>query len=61
MTVPVLDDEKHFWVGDDEVEKLLRRGGTWLPTHPAKELIARRYLKHRKNLTVQAVEQLTAL
>jgi 3' terminal RNA ribose 2'-O-methyltransferase Hen1 len=59
VMVPVLDDEKHYWVGDDEVEKLLRRGGTWLPTHPAKELIARRYLKHRKNLTVQAVEQLT--
>jgi len=59
VLVPVLDDEKHYWVGDDEVEKLLRRGGTWLPSHPSKELIARRYLKHRKNLTVQAVEQLT--
>jgi 3' terminal RNA ribose 2'-O-methyltransferase Hen1 len=59
VMVPVLDDEKHYWVGDDEVEKLLRRGGTWLPTHPAKELIAHRYLKHCKNLTVQAVELLT--
>jgi len=59
VLVPVLDDEKHYWVGDDEVEKLLRRGGTWLPSHPSKELIAHRYLKHRKNLTVQAVEQLT--
>jgi len=59
VLVPVLDDEKHYWAGDDEVEKLLRRGGTWLPSHPSKELIAHRYLKHRKNLTVQAVEQLT--
>ncbi len=47
MLIPVLDDEKHYWVGDDEVEKLLRRGGDWLPDHPAKEQIARRYLKHR--------------
>ena len=23
----VLDDQKHYWIGDDEVEKLLRHGG----------------------------------
>jgi 3' terminal RNA ribose 2'-O-methyltransferase Hen1 len=58
VLVPVLDDEKHYWVGDDEVEKLLRRGGDWLPVHPAKEQIARRYLKHRKSLAEQAIERL---
>src|SRR5690242_11622303 len=26
VLIPVLDDEKHYWVGDDEVEKLLRHG-----------------------------------
>ena len=31
VLIPVLDDEKHYWVGDDEVDKLLRRGGEWLP------------------------------
>jgi 3' terminal RNA ribose 2'-O-methyltransferase Hen1 len=60
VLIPVLDDEKHYWVGDDEVEKLLRRGGDWLPLHPAKEIIARRYLKHRRDLARQATEQLTA-
>ena len=25
VLIPVLDAEKHYWVGDDEVEKLLRR------------------------------------
>jgi 3' terminal RNA ribose 2'-O-methyltransferase Hen1 len=60
VLTPVLDDEKHYWVGDDEVEKLLRRGGDWLPAHPAKQQIARRYLKHRKSLTQQAIERLTA-
>jgi 3' terminal RNA ribose 2'-O-methyltransferase Hen1 len=59
VLVPVLDDEKHYWVGDDEVEKLLRRGGDWLPAHPAKEQIARRYLKHRKSLAEQAIERLS--
>jgi SAM-dependent methyltransferase len=56
----VLDDEKHYWVGEDEVEKLLRRGGDWLPVHPAKEIITRRYLKHRRDLARQTTEQLTA-
>ncbi len=60
VLIPVLDDEKHYWVGGDEVERLLRRGGDWLPVHPAKELIARRYLKHRRDLARQATEQLTA-
>src|SRR4028118_1486093 len=25
VLIPVLDDEKHYWVGEDEVDKLLRR------------------------------------
>ncbi len=58
VLIPVLDDEKHYWVGDDEVDKLLRRGGDWLPVHPAKEQIARRYLKHRKSLALAAIERL---
>lgn len=59
VLVPVLDDEKHYWVGDDEVEKLLRRGGDWLPAHPLKEEIARRYLKHRRSLAREAIDRLT--
>src|SRR5262249_39393047 len=47
VLIPVLDDEKHYWVGDDEVEKLLAKGGAWLAAHPEKEVIARRYLKGR--------------
>lgn len=46
VLLPVLDDDKHYWVGDDEVDKLLRRGGDWLARHPERELIARRYLRH---------------
>ncbi len=34
VLLPVLDDEKHYWVDDSEVEKLLRRGADWLPAHP---------------------------
>src|SRR5271156_4892637 len=47
VLVPVLDDDKHYWVGDAEVEKLLRHGEGWLREHPERELITNRYLKHR--------------
>ena len=46
--VPVLDDEKHYWVGDDEVEKLLRARRGLAAAHPERELIASRYLKHQR-------------
>jgi 3' terminal RNA ribose 2'-O-methyltransferase Hen1 len=40
------------------VEKLLRRGGEWLNTHPERELIANRYLRHDAQLTREAVARL---
>lgn len=58
VLIPVLDDDKHYFVGDDEVEKLLARGTGWLPGHPEKELIAQRYLSHRRALTRSALERL---
>ncbi len=45
VLLPVLDDDKHYWIGQDEVDKLLRRSGAWLPDHPSSDLIARRYLR----------------
>jgi 3' terminal RNA ribose 2'-O-methyltransferase Hen1 len=58
VLVPVLDDEKHYFVGDDEVAKLLRHGEGWLSAHPACELITKRYLKHRRTLADEALRQL---
>jgi 3' terminal RNA ribose 2'-O-methyltransferase Hen1 len=60
VLVPALDDDKHYWVGDDEVDKLVRRGEGWLATHPERDAIARRYLKHQRSLARQALEQLMA-
>ena len=45
VMLPVLDDRKHYWIGDDEVDKLLRRGGDWLGAHPESTMISRRYLR----------------
>src|SRR5579864_4294929 len=58
VLIPVLDDDKHYWIGDDEVEKLLQRGKGWLETHPEREQIAFRYLKHKRNLTREAIARL---
>jgi 3' terminal RNA ribose 2'-O-methyltransferase Hen1 len=58
VLIPVLDDTKHYFVGDDEIDKLLRHGTGWLDQHPARELIARRYLRHKRGLTRAALERL---
>jgi len=59
VLVPVLDNDKHYWVGDDEVAKLLRHGEGWLASHPQREVITRRYLKHQRSLVDDALAQLT--
>jgi len=58
VLVPVLDNDKHYWIGDDEVEKLLRHGRGWLETHPEREQIAYRYLKHKHSLARDALARL---
>ena len=58
VLIPVLDDEKHYWVDEAEIEKLLKHGKNWLAAHPEQESIARRYLKHLRPLTDQALARL---
>jgi 3' terminal RNA ribose 2'-O-methyltransferase Hen1 len=60
VLVPVLDNDKHYWVSDAEVEKLLRHGDGWLAAHPECAQITRRYLKHQGGLTRSALDQLLA-
>jgi 3' terminal RNA ribose 2'-O-methyltransferase Hen1 len=59
VLIPVLDDEKHYWVGEDEIQKLLHRGEGWLAQHPEKDLIVSRYLKRQRRLTREALERLS--
>jgi 3' terminal RNA ribose 2'-O-methyltransferase Hen1 len=60
VLIPVLDDDKHYWVGRDEIDKLLTRGEGWLAEHPARELITDRYLKRQRHLTREALARLSA-
>lgn len=59
VLVPVLDDQKHYWVGRDEVDKLLAHGEGWLAGHPERDLVIERYLKHRRPLVRDALSRLT--
>ncbi|MEU8037950.1 3' terminal RNA ribose 2'-O-methyltransferase Hen1 [Streptosporangium sp. NPDC049078] len=58
VLLPVLDDAKHYWVAPDEVDKLIRAGGSWLASHPDRGLITRRYLGRRWALTRTAFARL---
>jgi 3' terminal RNA ribose 2'-O-methyltransferase Hen1 len=58
VLLPVLDDNKHYWVDDAEIDKLLRAGGDWLAAHPERELITHRYLAHQRTLAATAVARL---
>ena len=59
VLMPVLDARKHYFVGEDELEKLLSRGEGWLPSHPERDLIVSRYLKRRGDLTRSALARLS--
>ena len=50
VLLPVLDNDKHYWVGDDEVEKLLRHGEGWLASQPQRDVITRSYRKYGRSV-----------
>lgn len=58
VLLPVLDNDKHYWISDDELDKLMRHGEGWLGAHPQRELIASRYLRYRRDLIDDALVRL---
>ena len=58
VLIPVFDNQKHYFVGDDEIEKLLEKGAGWLASHPEKDQITRRYLRHQSSLFREALARL---
>ncbi len=60
VLIPVMDNDKHYWLGESEIEKLLSKGEGWLRNHPERDSITRRYLKNLGRLTKQAFAILDA-
>jgi 3' terminal RNA ribose 2'-O-methyltransferase Hen1 len=58
VLLPVLDDDKHYWVTRDEIDKLVDAAGEWLGAHPERDVIVRRYLRHQGGLAREAVARL---
>ena len=58
VLIPVMDEDKHYWFGDDEVDKLLRHGESWLKEHPIREKITQRYFNRTRKLAAIALSQL---
>ncbi len=58
VLLPVLDNSKHYYVGEEETEKLLAHGGAWLAAHPEREVIALRYLRYKRPLVQSAIARL---
>jgi 3' terminal RNA ribose 2'-O-methyltransferase Hen1 len=58
LLIPALDNDKHYFVSENEINKLLQKGEGWLREHPEKEKIVRRYLRNLSSLVKQALERL---
>lgn len=56
VLIPVLDNDKHYYVSKNEIDKLLKKGEGWLDTHPQRDQIVNRYLMNFRSLTRQALE-----
>ena len=60
VLLPVLDGRrKHYFVGEDEVDKLLDRGGEWLASHPERDYIVGRFLSRHGDLVRAASARLS--
>ncbi len=60
VLIPVFDKQKHYYIDEDEIEKLLNHGEGWLAEHPYKEKIARRYFDAKKSYARRAIDILIA-
>ena len=60
VLLPVLDNDKHYYVDQQEADKLLHRGGDWLPRHPERDFITRRYLRYLAGIVNPILARLLA-
>ena len=58
LLIPALDNDKHYYVSQNEIEKLLDKGKGWLSKHPEMEEITKRYLINLGALSRQAINRL---
>ena len=60
VLIPVFDRQKHYYMSEDEIQKLLNHGEGWLADHPAKERIIKRYFGVRRGMARKVIDRLAA-
>ena len=58
VLIPVFDKQKHYYISEDEIEKLLKHGEGWLASHPSRNRIVSRYFKMRRSFVHKAIDRL---
>lgn len=58
VLIPVFDRQKHYYMSEDEIDKLLRHGEGWLAAHPKRDLIVNRYFGFQKRFAHRAIDRL---
>ncbi|MBC2724345.1 3' terminal RNA ribose 2'-O-methyltransferase Hen1 [Desulfosporosinus sp.] len=61
VLIPVLDDYKHYFMDEREIEKLQRYGEGWLANHPFNEVIIKRSLRFRELIDKVPPELMTKI
>ncbi len=58
VLIPVFDKQKHYYMSEAEIDKLLRHGDGWLSDHPMKNIIVRRYFDMKRSYANKVIERL---
>ena len=58
VLIPVFDKQKHYYMSEEEIDKLLRHGEGWLKDHPMKNIIIRRYFDMKHSYANKAIARL---
>lgn len=60
VLIPVFDKQKHYYIDEDEIRKLLKHGEGWLAGHPYRDKIARRYFSVKRSYARRAIDIMLA-
>jgi SAM-dependent methyltransferase len=58
VLLPTLDDSKHYWVAEAEIDKVVRHGRDWLAEHPLRDRILFSYLARQRGYAADAAARL---
>ena len=56
VLIPVFDTQKHYFIAESEIHKLMDHGEGWLAQHPKREMITKRYLGRKTGYIRKAID-----